>query len=101
MLHSFDQAGVKRSDHHTIGHDFLEFCRALQSQGREPQAEWSWEVPPMAGSLNVLYQDPFDNQAFRPAFVTQPPVWERGGQTAGSTVADATSPESGSGPFSH
>jgi nitric-oxide synthase len=75
VLHSFDQAGVKISDHHGIGHEFLEFCRAEQHQGREPQAEWSWVVPPMAGSLNVLYQEPFDNQAWKPAFVGQAPVW--------------------------
>jgi nitric-oxide synthase, bacterial len=41
VLYSFDQAGVKISDHHGIGHEFLEFCRAEQHQGREPQAEWS------------------------------------------------------------
>jgi nitric-oxide synthase len=75
VLYSFDQAGVTISDHHGIGHEFLEFCRAEQSQGREPQAEWSWVVPPMAGSLNVLYQEPFDNQAWKPAFVAQPPAW--------------------------
>ena len=84
VLYSFDQAGVKISDHHTIGHEFLEFCRAEQSQGREPQAEWSWVVPPMAGSLNVLYQEPFSNKAFKPAFVMQPPAWDLSGATATS-----------------
>jgi nitric oxide synthase oxygenase domain/subunit/ferredoxin-NADP reductase/CRP-like cAMP-binding protein/bacterioferritin-associated ferredoxin len=78
VLYSFDQAGVKISDHHGIGHEFLEFCRAEQHQGREPQAEWSWVVPPMSGALNVLYQEPFENQGLKPAFVEQPPAWVSG-----------------------
>ncbi|MFM7267395.1 MAG: nitric oxide synthase oxygenase [Cyanobium sp.] len=97
VLYSFDQAGVKISDHHTIGHEFLEFCRAEQSQGREPQAEWSWVVPPMAGSLNVLYQEPFSNQAFKPAFLMQAPAWDLSGASTnvalpGGEVSDALDP---------
>ena len=76
VLYSFAEAGVRLSDHHEVGHEFLEFCRAEQKQGREPQAEWSWVVPPMSGSLNVLYQEPFENQAFKPAYIPQDPVWE-------------------------
>ncbi|MFM7312085.1 MAG: nitric oxide synthase oxygenase [Cyanobium sp.] len=90
VLHSFDQAGVKISDHHSIGHEFLEFCRSEQGQGREPQAEWGWVVPPMAGSLNVLYQEPFENRSYKPAFVLQPPIWRK----------DPASGVSGGCPFS-
>ncbi|MFM8604174.1 MAG: nitric oxide synthase oxygenase, partial [Cyanobium sp.] len=104
VLHSFDQAGVKISDHHAVGHEFLEFCRAEQSQGREPQAEWSWVVPPMAGSLNVLYQEPFSNRAFKPAFVIQPPVWQvasPGPRPSASGSPEAAVPKGGSRcPFS-
>ena len=105
VLHSFDEAGVKISDHHAIGHEFLEFCRSEQSQGREPQAEWSWVVPPMAGSLNVLYQEPFDNQAFKPAFVPQEPVWQQptNWQQPGAAAAGDPSgaqPSPGRCPFS-
>jgi len=105
VLYSFDQAGVKISDHHSIGQEFLDFCRAEQSQGREPQAEWSWVVPPMAGSLNVLYQEPFSNQAFKPAFVVQPPAWQPSQAPAGSPPVsrfEAPAPASGasSGPAS-
>lgn len=76
VLYSFAEAGVRLSNHHEIGHEFLEFCRAEQKNGREPQAEWSWVVPPMSGSLNVLYPEPFENQAFKPAYVPQDPVWK-------------------------
>jgi len=75
VLFSFGESGVRLSDHHEVGHEFLEFCRAEQKQGREPQAEWSWVVPPMSGSLNVLYQEPFESQAFKPAYLPQDPVW--------------------------
>ncbi|MBM5801607.1 MAG: nitric oxide synthase oxygenase [Cyanobacteria bacterium K_DeepCast_35m_m2_023] len=76
VLQSFDEAGVKISDHHTIGHEFLDFCRQEQQLGREPQAEWSWMVPPIAGSLSVLYQEPFSNRALKPAYVAQDPAWQ-------------------------
>jgi nitric-oxide synthase len=75
VLYSFAESGVRLSDHHEVGHEFLEFCRQEQKQGREPQAEWSWIVPPMSGSLNVLYQEPFESQALKPAYIPQDPVW--------------------------
>ena len=75
VLFSFGESGVRLSDHHEVGHEFLEFWRAEQKKGREPQAERSWVVPPMSGSLNVLYQEPFENQALKPAYLPQDPVW--------------------------
>lgn len=90
VLHSFDRAHVRISDHHGIGHEFLEFCRSEQSLGRDPQAEWSWVVPPMSGSLNVLYQEPFENRAFKPAYVPQPPIWQQ--QPAAAPGGDGSEP---------
>lgn len=84
VLHSYEQARVRISDHHGVGHEFLEFCRSEQNQGRDPQAEWSWVVPPMGGSLNVLYQELFENRAFKPAYVPQPPAWKRAPDSAPS-----------------
>ena len=82
VLQSFDQAGVKISDHHTIGYEFLDFCRQEQQLGREPEAEWSWMVPPMGGSLSVLYQEPFSSRALKPAYVAQDPVWQASSTTS-------------------
>ena len=87
VLYSFDQRGVKMSDHHTIGHEFLTFCQQELSVGREPQAEWSWVVPPMSGSLNVLYQEPFENKAYKPAYVPQPPAWSTASRSPSAPTA--------------
>jgi len=76
LIQSFDRARVKLSDHHTIGHEFLEFCRAEQRAGREPYGNWSWLVPPVSSSTSVLYQEPFENSAVKPAYVYQEPVWK-------------------------
>jgi len=75
VLHSYDRDGVKMSDHHTIGHEFLEFCRNEQRAGREPYGKWMWLVPPVASSASVLYQEPFRDVAVKPAFRSQKPIW--------------------------
>ncbi len=75
VLHSFDRDGVKISDHHAIGHEFLEFCRHEQKAGREPHGKWMWLVPPVSSSTSVLYQEPFRDVAIKPAFRYQKPVW--------------------------
>jgi nitric-oxide synthase len=75
VLHSFDRDGVKISDHHAIGHEFLEFCRNEQKADREPYGKWMWLVPPSASSASVLYQEPFRDVGVKPAFRYQKPVW--------------------------
>jgi nitric-oxide synthase len=75
VLHSFDRDGVKISDHHAIGHEFLEFCRNEQKAQREPYGKWMWLVPPSASSASVLYQEPFRDVGVKPAFRYQKPVW--------------------------
>lgn len=82
VLHSFDRAGVKMADHHTVCHEFLEFCRNEQSAGREPAGKWMWLVPPFSSSATVLYQEPFRDVAFKPAYRLQKPVWESGALSA-------------------
>lgn len=76
VLQSFDRAGVRMADHHHVGNEFLEFCRNEQKAGREPHGNWAWLVPPVSGSTSVLYQEPFHDQAIKPAYVAQEPVWK-------------------------
>ena len=76
VLHSFDRAGVKIADHHSVCHEFLEFCRNEQAVGREPNGKWMWLVPPFSSAATVLYQEPFRDRAFKPAYCMQKPVWE-------------------------
>ncbi len=75
VLHSYDRAGVKIADHHTVCHEFLEFCRNEQTAGREPYGKWMWLVPPFSSSATALYQEPFRDKAFKPAYRYQKPAW--------------------------
>jgi len=75
VLHSFDRAGVKIADHHSVCHEFLEFCRNEQAAGREPTGKWMWLVPPFSSSATILYQEPFRDRAWKPAYCLQKPVW--------------------------
>ncbi|MEY3458117.1 MAG: hypothetical protein RL215_1274, partial [Planctomycetota bacterium] len=90
VLHSYDSAGVKMADHHAVCHEFLEFCRNEQSAGREPAGKWMWLVPPFSSSATVLYQEPFRDLAFKPAYRLQKPVWEKG-PLSGMVRPDGTS----------
>ncbi|MEY3176256.1 MAG: nitric-oxide synthase, bacterial [Planctomycetota bacterium] len=92
VLHSFDRAGVKMADHHSVCHEFLEFCRNEQSAGREPAGKWMWLVPPFSSSATVLYQEPFRDQAFKPAYRLQKPVWETGPLSAAVKQGSNRSP---------
>ncbi|MEY2726855.1 MAG: hypothetical protein RLZZ458_2722 [Planctomycetota bacterium] len=87
VLHSYDTAGVKMADHHAVCHEFLEFCRNEQTAGREPAGKWMWLVPPFSSSATVLYQEPFRDQAFKPAYRLQKPVWEKGPLSAAVQAA--------------
>ena len=75
LLQSFDRAGVKMADHHQIGREFLEFCRAEQQAGREPHGRWMWLVPPVSSSTSVLYQEGFRDVSLKPAYRNQKPIW--------------------------
>ncbi len=58
VWHSFREAGVTLIDHHQAAEQFLRFTERETGEGREVTAEWSWIVPPTAGStLEVFHQD--------------------------------------------
>jgi len=77
ILGSYDMAGVKMADHHNVCHEFLEFCRSEQASGREPYGKWMWLVPPFSSSATVLYQEPFQDIAIKPAYRYQKAVWSQ------------------------
>ena len=52
VLHSFDQAGVTVTDHHTESERFLTHLQR-GGRGTECPADWSWIVPPLAGSAHA------------------------------------------------
>ncbi|MEU4428441.1 nitric oxide synthase oxygenase [Actinoplanes sp. NPDC024001] len=68
VLHSFEQAGVKMSDHHTESQRFLAHLRNEEKAGRPVPADWTWIVPPMSGGITPVFHRYYDELDLRPAF---------------------------------
>lgn len=75
VIHSFDRAGVKLSDHHAAAQDFLLFVDAERAAERCVHMRWSWITPPIAGSATPVFfldQDRFPDVSLKPNFFYQP-----------------------------
>jgi nitric-oxide synthase len=68
VLHSFEQSGVKISDHHTESQRFLSHMRNEAKAGRPVPADWTWIVPPISGGLSPLFHRYYEEMDLRPAF---------------------------------
>ena len=68
VLHSFEQAGVKMTGHHTESHRFLTHLRSEEKAGRRVPADWTWIVPPMSGGITGDFHRYYDEMDLRPAF---------------------------------
>ena len=42
-------------DHHTASEQFMEFAQRERASGRPVSADWSWIVPPQAGSACPVF----------------------------------------------
>jgi nitric-oxide synthase len=69
VLHSFEQAGVTISDHHTETSRFLKHLAKEEKAGRACPADWSWIVPPMSGALTPVYHRYYDTDHLKPEFL--------------------------------
>jgi nitric-oxide synthase len=68
VLYSYEMSGVKISDHHTESERFLTHIEKEQQHGRGCPAEWSWIVPPTAGSTTAVFHRTFDDFEASPSF---------------------------------
>ena len=75
VLHSFEREGVRMVDHHSASREFLKFCSREEQAGREVQAEWSWIVPPVAGSATGVFHRTYRLQPRLPNFLLQQEPW--------------------------
>lgn len=76
VLYSFQEKGVAIVDHHSASEQFLEFCNIEESKGRTVQAEWSWIVPPTAGSTMGVFHRDWGNEILSPNFFYQEHHWQ-------------------------
>lgn len=75
VLHSFETAGVKMTDHHAASNDFLEFVEQEVAAGRRVDAIWSWLVPPLSGSISKLYHIEMSDITIKPNYFYQPKAY--------------------------
>jgi nitric-oxide synthase len=74
VLHSYEQAGVTISDHHTESARFLKHLEKEEKAGRSCPAEWSWIVPPMSGALTPVFHRYYEEGRLTPEFVADDEV---------------------------
>lgn len=68
VLHSYREAGVTITDHHTESHRFLTHLQREESAGRKCPVDWSWIVPPMSGAQTPVFHRYYDTDAQVPDF---------------------------------
>jgi nitric-oxide synthase, bacterial len=72
VLHSYTDAGVTISDHHTESARFLQHVEREERQGRECPADWSWIVPPTASSATPVFHRTYHDFDQSPNFYRHP-----------------------------
>jgi nitric-oxide synthase, bacterial len=72
VLHSFEQARVTITDHHTESRRFLAHVEREEAAGRACPAHWSWIVPPLSGSATAVFHRYYDQADLRPNYVHHP-----------------------------
>jgi nitric-oxide synthase len=68
VLHSYERSRVKIADHHTESERFLAHIEKEQQHGRRCPADWSWIVPPTAGSTTPVFHRYYDDFDTSPNF---------------------------------
>lgn len=69
VLHSFDKAGVKIADHHTVSAHHLRFEEREARAGREVRGKWSWLIPPLSPATSPVWSRRYRAREESPRFV--------------------------------
>lgn len=69
VLHSFDAAGVKLADHHTVTAHHVRFEEREARAGREVRGKWSWLIPPLSPATTPLWSRSYRGREESPRFV--------------------------------
>ena len=74
VLHSYDKAGIRMDDHHTAAQKFHKWTKSEEKKGCPVEAEWSWMIPPISGSLSPNFHEEFEDVFKLPALIRRPPL---------------------------
>jgi nitric-oxide synthase len=75
VLWSFQQAGVKMVDHHTVTRHFVGFEEREERKGRPTHADWSWLIPPLSASATPVYHRHYEDLEIKPNYFYQESAW--------------------------
>ncbi|GAA3049195.1 nitric oxide synthase oxygenase [Streptomyces roseofulvus] len=78
VLHSFTEAGVRISDHHTESRHFMTHLAREEKQGRGVPADWTWIVPPVSGGITPVFHRYYEDADQRPNFYLDDDARARG-----------------------
>lgn len=72
VVHSYNKAGVRILDHHTLSESFKKFCTRETAHGRPVYGHWPWIVPPMSSNLSWIWHEPdFKKVILKPGYFYQ------------------------------
>lgn len=76
VLHSYEKAGIRMADHHTLTRSFMDFTAGEHKSGRRVQIDPRYVVPPISASLTPTFHATFDGeQILKPNFFFQNDPW--------------------------
>jgi nitric-oxide synthase len=76
VLYSYEQAGVRMADHHTLTRSFMEFTASEHQCGRRVEVDPRYVVPPISASLTPTFHASFDGERIlKPNFFWLPDPW--------------------------
>ncbi len=68
VLHSFGEAGVRITDHHTATEQFAQFERNEEAAGRTVTGDRSWLLPPMSAATTHVFEQSYETTIKTPNF---------------------------------
>lgn len=75
VLYSYQTAGVRMADHHTVAQAHVRFEEEERSAGRPVTGRWDWLVPPISGAATAVWARSYDPTEYSPNFRYQPAPW--------------------------
>jgi nitric-oxide synthase len=68
VLHSYQAAGVRMADHHTVAQAHVRFEEEERAAGRPVTGRWDWLVPPISGAASAIWPRSYDPTEYSPNF---------------------------------
>jgi len=75
VLWSFEQAGYRIVDQHTVSSEFAKFCNKEDRSQRVVHGDWPWLIPPMSGAATPIFFRSFEPKIELPNFLYQTLPW--------------------------